>query len=49
LETGRSFSDVPQIVAVMIVMVILGILADRFIFAPFERRVHGRFGLLSAE
>jgi hypothetical protein len=32
----------------MIVMVIIGMLADRFAFAPLERRVHTRFGLGTA-
>ncbi|HRK29521.1 MAG TPA: ABC transporter permease subunit [Tepidisphaeraceae bacterium] len=49
LEIGRSFADVAQVVAVMMMMVIIGMLADRFIFAPAERRVHQRFGLVVAE
>ncbi|MCS7033855.1 MAG: ABC transporter permease subunit, partial [Phycisphaerae bacterium] len=49
LEIGRSFSDVGQVVAVMIVMIVVGMLADQYLFAPLERRVHTRFGLLEAE
>jgi len=49
LETGRSFADVAQVVAVMATMVLIGILADRFVFAPAEQRVHRRFGLMMAE
>ena len=30
----------------MIVMVLIGVAADRLIFARIERRVHQRFGLL---
>ncbi len=45
LEQGRNVSDVAQVVAVMIVMVLLGILADRLIFAPLQRRIYQRFGL----
>jgi NitT/TauT family transport system permease protein len=48
LHTGEDFSDIAQVVAIMIVMVVIGMLADRFIFAPIERRVHVRFGLASA-
>jgi NitT/TauT family transport system permease protein len=45
LQMGGNNSDISQVVAVMIVMVIIGMLADRFAFAPLERRVHARFGL----
>ncbi len=48
LRTGEDFSDVAQVVAIMIVMVVIGMLADRLIFAPIERRVHVRFGLVAA-
>jgi ABC-type nitrate/sulfonate/bicarbonate transport system permease component len=33
------------VVAVMIVMVVIGMVADRLVFAPLERRVQVRFGL----
>jgi NitT/TauT family transport system permease protein len=45
LETGRNFSDVAQVVAVMIIMVVIGMLADRWIFAILQKRVQARFGL----
>ncbi len=45
LEAGREFSDVAQVVAVMIVMVVIGMLADRWLFAIVQRRVQTRFGL----
>ncbi len=45
LQIGRDYSDVAQVVAIMIVMVVLGMLADRYVFGVFERRVHARFGL----
>jgi NitT/TauT family transport system permease protein len=48
LYQGREFSDVAQVVAVMIVMVGVGVLVDRLAFAPIERRVHARFGLTVA-
>ena len=48
LSTGRELSDVAQVVAVMIMMVVIGMLADRFAFARLERAVHHRFGLLAA-
>jgi NitT/TauT family transport system permease protein len=49
LRTGEDFSDIAQVVAIMIVMVVIGMLADRLVFAPLERRVQVRFGLLTAE
>jgi NitT/TauT family transport system permease protein len=46
LATGRDFADVAQVVAVMIVMVMIGMLADRWIFAKLQHSVHRRFGLI---
>lgn len=45
LNMGRDFSDVAQVVAMMIVMVIVGMTFDRWVFAVFEHRVRARFGL----
>ena len=45
LQNGRDFSDIAQVVAVMIVMVIIGMLADRWLFAKIQSRVQARFGL----
>ena len=48
LEVGRSNIDPGQVVAVMIVMIMFGMMADRFVFARLERRVLVRFGLVAA-
>jgi NitT/TauT family transport system permease protein len=48
LATGREFADVAQVVAVMIVMVMIGMAADRWAFARLQRRVQARFGLASS-
>ena len=48
LHQGREFSDVAQVVGVMIVMILIGMLFDRSAFAPLERRVHRKFGLSEA-
>ncbi|MDP9174196.1 MAG: ABC transporter permease subunit [Planctomycetota bacterium] len=48
LMSGRENANVAQVVAVMIVMILIGMLADRFAFAPLEQRVYARFGLISA-
>ena len=45
LETGRNFSDVAQVVAVLIIMVMIGMAADRWGFAKLQARVQARFGL----
>jgi len=49
LEAGRGNADPAQVIPVMTVMVIIGILADRWCFSVLERRVSQRFGLLPAE
>jgi NitT/TauT family transport system permease protein len=45
LEMARNNIDVAQVIAVMAIMVMLGIAADRLVFARLERRVLVRFGL----
>jgi NitT/TauT family transport system permease protein len=45
LETGRNFSDVGQVIAVMIIMVMIGMAVDRWVFAKLHASVHRRFGL----
>jgi NitT/TauT family transport system permease protein len=47
LADGQNEGTVAEVVAIMIIMVVIGMLADRLIFGPFERRVHARFGLLA--
>lgn len=45
LDMGRNFNDAAQVIAVMSVMVIIGMAADRCLFAPLQQRVQTRFGL----
>jgi NitT/TauT family transport system permease protein len=45
LQNGRDFSDVAQVVSIMIVMVVIGMLADRWVFAKLQARIQARFGL----
>lgn len=45
LQSGRDFSDVAQVIAVMIVMVLIGMLADRWVFARIQAAIQTRFGL----
>jgi NitT/TauT family transport system permease protein len=48
LELARTNIDIAQVIAVMSIMVMLGIAADRLVFARLERRVLVRFGLAAA-
>ena len=45
LTQGRDFADVAQVVLVMILMIMIGMLADRWIFAKLQSAVNRRFGL----
>jgi NitT/TauT family transport system permease protein len=45
LEIGRDSNSIAQVVAVMAIMVILGMAADRLAFAPIEKSIRSRFGL----
>lgn len=46
LAMGRELNDMSQVVAVMVVIIALGLLSDRLIFAALERRIRERWGLL---
>jgi NitT/TauT family transport system permease protein len=47
LTTGRELMDVPQVIAVMIAIVLIGVTVDRLVFQTTERRVRRRWGLLA--
>ena len=46
LSIARDFNNVAQVLAIMTVMVLIGTLVDRFVFAQLEQRVRARFGLI---
>jgi sulfonate transport system permease protein len=48
LQTGRDLNDASQIMAVMVLIITIGVAIDGLIFAPFERRVRERWGLVSS-
>ena len=48
LQPGRDLNDTARLVAVMLVIVALGVAIDRLMFAPAERRIRERWGLLPA-
>jgi len=45
LMMGRDLNDMSQVVAVMLVIIAIGLVVDRLIFAPIEWRVRERWGL----
>ena len=48
LDVGRQLNDISQIVTFMSVIVVLGIIADRVVFARLEGWVNERWGLRAA-
>jgi len=48
LTMGRELNDMSQVIAVMLVIVAIGLLVDRALFSPVERRIRERWGLHAA-
>ena len=48
LNMGRELNDMSRVLAVMLVIITIGLLVDRAIFAPIEDRVRERWGLAQA-
>jgi NitT/TauT family transport system permease protein len=46
LMMGRELNDMNQVIAVMIVIIIIGVVVDRLIFAKIENKVRERWGLV---
>jgi sulfonate transport system permease protein len=44
LHYGRELNAMDQVIGVMIVIVLIGLLADRLLFSPWERFLHRRWG-----
>lgn len=47
LMMGRELNDMSQVVAVMLVIITIGLVVDRVIFAPIESKVRQRWGLVA--
>jgi NitT/TauT family transport system permease protein len=45
LTMGRELSDMSQVVAVMLIIVLIGLLVDFLVFTPVERAIRERWGL----
>ncbi len=48
LHYGRELSAMDQVIGVMLVIVIIGLLADKILFSPWERFLHRRWGTVKA-
>ena len=48
LHYGRELNAMEQVIGIMIVIVLIGLLADKALFAPWERFLHRRWGTGSA-
>lgn len=44
LHYGRELNAMEQVIGVMFVIVVIGLLADRILFSPWERFLHQRWG-----
>lgn len=47
LEYGRDAHAMNQVIGTMLVIVVIGLLADKILFSPFERFLHRRWGTTS--
>ena len=45
LTMGRELNDMSQVISVMLVIILLGLLADRVLFTPLEQQIRERWGL----
>src|SRR5215470_13428928 len=48
LHYGRELSAMEQVIGIMIVIVVIGLLADKILFSPVERFLHRRWGTSQA-
>src|SRR5437667_223251 len=48
LHYGRELSAMEQVIGIMIVIVVIGLLADKIFFSPIERFLHRRWGTSQA-
>ena len=44
LHFGRELNAMDQVIGVMFVIVVIGLLADKLLFSPWERFLHKRWG-----
>lgn len=46
LKQGRDQSEVAQVIGIMAIMIVIGMAADRLVFAPLQKKIQARFGLV---
>ncbi len=46
LHFGRELGSMEQVIGIMVVIVVIGLLADKIFFSPVERFLHRRWGLV---
>jgi NitT/TauT family transport system permease protein len=46
LHFGRELNSMEQVIGIMVVVVVIGLLADKIFFSPIERFLHRRWGLM---
>jgi NitT/TauT family transport system permease protein len=44
LDYGRQLNAMDQVIGIMLVLILIGLLADRILFSPWERFLHRRWG-----
>ena len=44
LQNGRDLAAMDQVIGIMIVIIVIGLLADKILFSPWERFLHHRWG-----
>ena len=45
LSYGRELNDASQVIGVMLIMIVVGLLLDRFVFGLIQKRIRRRWGL----
>ncbi len=48
LHYGRENLDMSQVIGIMLVIIFIGLLADKILFSPWERFLHRRWGTVKA-
>ena len=48
LHYGRELNAMDQVIGVMLIIVVIGLLADKILFSPWERFLHRRWGTLNS-
>jgi NitT/TauT family transport system permease protein len=47
LDMGRQLNDMERVMSIMLIIIAIGLVVDRLIFAPIETRVRARWGLMA--